>query len=548
MTNAVRVDSMSPVANIEPSRAAPATALGNFVINLCASTTPMALVRPQGPELERFTFFVSRRREEGRERFRLHMGYFATHEDAQRLLAIVREVYPAAWVGEAPGRKLAAAAAASKTVQAAPTLPGAPTVAGKIAPPTAPHATGTHRGLKPSMPIKTLAQPASPVPASPAPAASAPPVVQRPLNAAATLKPAQVVRPAIAAKPALPQSSSNVREVIAALAPPPAAAVKPTVANPTVANPTARVAAPAAAPLVRQVPVADNAALTDSQVLNVLETRQSLHKNARGADAAAAEQAISLVKPEDSQTLRALRVDISQNSPIPFAVQLDTSANPYDVTGIPPLAIFNAYTLYAVEGSREGKHWYGLRLGFFTDVVAAKQVAYYVRSEFPKVAVVPVTVKERDGAETRGSIVVPKSSGQKVGKMDEETITLVDERAAPRRLPPAFENPQTATAPATATLAAAPATPAAAVPASNTAAVATGTAFANSVAAKRARRPRGAPMSMEETLEILGASQLSIDNGKGEHMNALAVRGRKPDKRTSTFSKLLDRLSDRLRS
>ena len=523
---------MSPAANIESSRAAPATAtaLGNFVINLCASTTPMALVRPQGPELERFTFFVSRRREEGRERFRLHMGYFATHEDAQRLLAIVREVYPAAWVGEAPGRKLAAAA--PKNVQAAPTLPGAPTVAGKIAPPPTAHATGTHRSLKPSMPIKTLSQPASTVPAAPAPAAAAATVAQRPVIAAAALKQAQFVRPATAAKAAQSPSQSNVREVIAALTPasPPTSSAKP-IAKPA-AKPAAGVAAPAAVPLRRQVPVADNLALTDSQVLNVLETRQSLHKHARGADASAAEQAISLVKPEDSQTLRALRVDISQNSPIPFAVQLDTSANPYDVTGIPPLAIFNAYTLYAVEGSREGKHWYGLRLGFFTDVVAAKQVAYYVRSEFPKVAVVPVTAKERDGAETRGSIVVPKSSGQQVGKMEEETITLVDDRATPRRLPAAFESPQATTAPAAATLTAAPA--------NNVAAVAT--------AAKRERRPRGAPMSMEETLEILGASQLSIDNGKGEHMNALSVRGRKPDKRTSTFSKLLDRLSDRLRS
>ena len=47
-----------------------------FVINLCASTTPVALTQPNSPELKRYTFFVTRRREEGRERFRLHMGYF----------------------------------------------------------------------------------------------------------------------------------------------------------------------------------------------------------------------------------------------------------------------------------------------------------------------------------------------------------------------------------------------------------------------------------------------------------------------------------------
>ena len=48
----------------------PADTAQMFVINLCASTSPMALSHPNTPELKRFTFFVSRQREEGRERFR----------------------------------------------------------------------------------------------------------------------------------------------------------------------------------------------------------------------------------------------------------------------------------------------------------------------------------------------------------------------------------------------------------------------------------------------------------------------------------------------
>ncbi len=63
-----------------------------FVVNLCASTTPMALPRPDRPELKRFTFFISRRLEDGRERFRLHMGYFPSQEEAEQLLGLVREV------------------------------------------------------------------------------------------------------------------------------------------------------------------------------------------------------------------------------------------------------------------------------------------------------------------------------------------------------------------------------------------------------------------------------------------------------------------------
>ena len=76
----------------------------SFVINLCASTTPVGLVHPTHAQLKRFTFFVSRRREDGRERFRLHMGYFSSQEEAEKLLDVVRDIYPAAWAGVAPVR------------------------------------------------------------------------------------------------------------------------------------------------------------------------------------------------------------------------------------------------------------------------------------------------------------------------------------------------------------------------------------------------------------------------------------------------------------
>src|SRR5215470_4436012 len=124
---------------------------GPFVINLCSSTTPMALSHPDSPELKRFSFFVSRRREDNRERFRLHMGYFASLAEAEEWLNVIRDLYPGAWAGEAPGKKLRARAAAAAraaapvpaakaapaarrapaeievpTLQAAPTLPPAP--------------------------------------------------------------------------------------------------------------------------------------------------------------------------------------------------------------------------------------------------------------------------------------------------------------------------------------------------------------------------------------------------------------------------------------
>src|SRR5499427_716150 len=98
--------------------AVPAASAAPFVLNLCSSTTPMALAQTDLPELRRFTFFVSRRFEEGRERFRLHMGYFATLAEAEEWLGVVREIYPGAWAGEAPGRKLRERAAAAVAAQA----------------------------------------------------------------------------------------------------------------------------------------------------------------------------------------------------------------------------------------------------------------------------------------------------------------------------------------------------------------------------------------------------------------------------------------------
>jgi hypothetical protein len=93
-------------------------ATGGFVINLTSSTTPMALSQPKDPTLAQYTFFVSRRLEDGRERFRLHMGYFETLQAAEEMLTVVREVYPSAWAGEAPGKKLRANNSATPSVTA----------------------------------------------------------------------------------------------------------------------------------------------------------------------------------------------------------------------------------------------------------------------------------------------------------------------------------------------------------------------------------------------------------------------------------------------
>src|SRR6187551_3831525 len=145
-----------------------ATAKGGYVINLTSSTTPMALSQPKDPTLAQYTFFVSRRLEDGRERFRLHMGYFETMQAAEEMLTVVREVYPSAWAGEAPGKKLRAnnpAASAAPAVAASAPVAAAPAAPAPVA------ATPAPKPAVPAVPpvaVKPAPAPApTPVPAPP---------------------------------------------------------------------------------------------------------------------------------------------------------------------------------------------------------------------------------------------------------------------------------------------------------------------------------------------------------------------------------------------
>jgi hypothetical protein len=59
-------------------------------------------------------------------------------------------------------------------------------------------------------------------------------------------------------------------------------------------------------------------------------------------------------------------------------------------------------------------------------------------------------------------------------------------------------------------------------------------------------RERRGPQTLEETLEILGAGELEVDNGRGETMNDTGVRHLRVEVQKNTpFSRLLERLSER---
>jgi hypothetical protein len=612
-------------ADARESAAATAADAGPFVLNLTSSTTPMALAHPELAELKRFTFFVSRRFEEGRERFRLHMGYFTTLAEAEEWLAVVREIYPGAWAGEAPGKKLRARAAAAAAEQAQhavgpiprsalpnmrsapPAAPERPVPAARVATPAPPRPVQHPAPAPFNVPV---ARPAastafeSPVTAVPTVhAAVAPPVISPPVARAAPMQPgfpaSRSAPPHAGAVPvakAAPVAAARAPSVGTPARPAPVTAVPPTApraapaamaspgssaARAPVATPARPpVKAPVAAPVnasaqqrpgqkpskgnafsdsnVREVLAAldetgetgqtrmmpapqlprvelssEDPSLTDTQVLKYLETRRGDGDTSRSGDDQS-EASISLLKPDDTGTRRALKDAITQNAPVSFAVQLQWSVQPVELEKVPPLAIFSAYTLYTVEGSRDGRKWYGLRLGFFSDAVSAKQVAYYVRSEFASVAVVPVSPQEKgraseeDSKKAAAATAFPRRSRQ--APVDEFKLIDSDEgKPAASGLAKAAAKP----------------VPAAAARSAPQAASAK-RGLPKSGGGRIGARERRGPQTLEETLEILGAGELEVDSGRGETMNDTGVRHLRVEVQKNTpFSRLLERLSER---
>lgn len=480
----------------DPLRTPSTDANSQLVINLISSTTPMSLVKPAFKELERFTFFVSRRREDGRERFRLHMGYFTSRTEAEQWLSIVRSVYPGAWISDAPGKKLrgdnAAGKGAGNSTAASAATPREP-----AASPTRPAITQTVAALDGA----SLANNDSKAQASTS-STGVQPVVTR-VQAPSVASP-PVLGPARRPLPTKPERPSQA---------------------PTNKTQGARDSVRAPLPPMPPTPATDS--LSDSQVLKMLERSGSDNIE----DSAIRD--VPMLRQLDSFSLKALRKDISSNLPVPFAVQLDWSPTAIDIAKIPPLAIFKAYTLYTVGCLHEGRKWYGLRLGFFSDAISAKQVAQYVRSEFKSVSVVPVSTRERAQADASGGIDVEKTAPPKhSGNQVSEEITLLPDGERPNK---SVSVPTVATAPAQPK------------PQASAATAAPGNTGSARVMTRGSHRIAG-ERSLEETLEILGASQLTIENAKGERLNISGRHARIDSSKTGTFSKLLDRLADRLRT
>jgi hypothetical protein len=432
------------------------------------------------------------------------------------------------------------AAAAPVAAKPAPAKPVAKAAAPKAAPPKP-------AAAKPA--AAKFAAPA-PKPAAPSPVAAKPAATVVVPKVTAPAKP-PVVAPKIAAKVTAPALTAAAP--IAKAATPPVQATAPVAAKAPPPEPTVQMPVMPAAPSLanmRQV-IEELDDLSDTQTIRLLE-RHSPYRE--GSQEASVDEAIRVIKPEDAQSMLAIKSEVKRNAPVLFAVQLDWSVTPFDMAKVAPLAIFNAYTLYTTEANREGRTWYGLRLGFFSDAVSAKQVAYYVRSDFKTVSVVPVTTIEKERANdlnaarsglhraanikegpapTPASMTQSNASG--VFKLLDDDLPAMIEQDVDGETSPRFGKQANTPAPAAAKAATATPEPKKHAPASK----------ARKPGARGTKRDAHAQVdeeTLDQTLEILGASTLEIQNDRTGDTGVRHLRV-KVDKKGSKFASLIERLS-----
>jgi hypothetical protein len=348
---------------------------GPFVINLTTSSAPIALPAKSIAGCEHAHLYQLQRIEDRRPRYRLRVGPFASEDEADAILQIVRDTYPGALTATADGEDLRAIANLQPKTAPPPAarpeaaiVPPQPVMkpAAAIVPPQP--VMKPAAAIVPPQPVMKPAAaivPRQPV-AKPA-AAMGPPVVSPPVLTVeqkvsvrtTAAKPALSVMPSAAAPPVL-----RVEHRVPARAPQP----KPVVAG----VPPIKAAAPAAPPTRAATPAAPPAGPVYklSTPLADLESTQTV-------------RALTQLELNDEQASRW------------FVIQLSLSEDAFDPETVPNLDIFSVYRLYCVAGIDQGRIVHALRLGFFSEEIAASAVASYLAAFYDKPAIKRVSSAER---------------------------------------------------------------------------------------------------------------------------------------------------------
>ena len=101
---------------------------------------------------------------------------------------------------------------------------------------------------------------------------------------------------------------------------------------------------------------------------------------------------------ESTQTIRALtELELEDDEASRcFVIQLSLAEEAFDPETFPNLDIFSVYRLYSVAGIENGRIVHALRLGFFTEQMAAGAVASYLAAFYDEPMIKRVSAAERE--------------------------------------------------------------------------------------------------------------------------------------------------------
>jgi len=429
-----------------------------FVINLCASMTPMPSVPKSLAGFEEFKLFQVSRVEDGRRRYRLRLGFFNCQAEAELLLGSIRTLYPAAFAGAASQEDLrfrgetqiATKSTAQKPVAAEPAIVKAAVVKQAPAEKTALESVAAAKPAAPATivtKIETapLRQPAAvkvEQPKAELKAAKAPEKPAKPNEDDATRIMPAAIRVSAAGKatalqvdaksldtsemslefnptpePGVPEAAVHAKAEIKAIDSKPFHVGRgvdvPDVQLEFVPEAARKISpeAKAAAPVnANAKPAPQPAAAGIAKPAAGTSTKTSAPATSRPAAAAAsAPAAAGNMLPGASRvmddyvpvldttlTIRTLTQAEKDdpNQPTWFAVELTSSEHPFNLEAMPRLDIFAAYRLYSVVVSDGGKVHHALRLGFFKEEVSADAVSGYLKTFFPTPIIKRIGVAE----------------------------------------------------------------------------------------------------------------------------------------------------------
>lgn len=369
---------------------------GPFVINLSASSAPIAVPAKGIAGYQDAYLYQVQRTEDGRVRYRLRLGPFSNEDDADAALKKVRDDYPSALPATADADDLRAIA----TLQAkspAPSKPLAAKAPGSPAPTAIVPPTDRISAAVPtlSQPVPTRPNkrvlPTTLAPSAPTSERKIP--VRTPASAPApptpvAAKPVDAVTPTVASAMPVPTPEQRVPARAAAAVPAAAPAAAPVPTPPAVRAPAPSAIAASTHSVVRATAPAVATALAPS----------ALPAPSASTPRLAGQFGKRVPDLETTQTIRALTQLELENDQASrwFAIQLSLSEEAFDPETVPNLDIFSVYRLYCVAGIDQGRIVHALRVGFFSEQSAAAAVASYLTAFYEKPSIKRVSSAERD--------------------------------------------------------------------------------------------------------------------------------------------------------